>query len=141
MKSMTALIIVAATLFPLGTLCTAGEQVPATNLGNGAGFKGKKIQMKDKGEVAYLMFFKAGQDFEATTDGPKNTDVNLFVYDDAGKEVGKDVSPGPKCSVKVTPTKDGNYKFVITNAGGENTVIFKVEFLARSRESSLPRRL
>src|SRR6516165_3153215 len=69
---------------------------------------------------------------EASTVG-----VNLFVYDDAGKEVGKDVSPGPKCSVKVTPTKDGNYKFVITNAGGENTVIFKVEFLARSRESSL----
>jgi hypothetical protein len=78
---------------------------------------------------------------QATTDGPKNTDVNLFVYDDAGKEVGKDVSPGPKCSVKVTPAKDGNYKFVITNAGGENTVIFNVKFLARSHESSLPRRL
>ena len=141
MKSMTALIIVAATVFPLGTLCTAGEQVPATNLGNAAEFKGKTTEMKDKGEVAYVLSFKAGKDFEATTDGPKNTDVNLFVYDDAGKEVGKDVSPGPKCSVKVTPTKDGNYKFVITNAGGENTVIFKVEFLARSRESSLPRRL
>jgi hypothetical protein len=140
MKSMTALIIVAAAVFTLG-LRTAGEHVAATNLGNGAEFKGKTIQMKDKGEVAYLMFFKAGQDFEATTDGPKNTDVNLFVYDDAGNEVGKDVSPGPKCSVKVTPAKDGNYKFVITNAGGENTVIFNVKFLARSRESSLPRRL
>jgi len=56
----------------------------------------------------------------------KNTDVNLYVYDAAGKEVGKDDSPGPKSSVKVTPEKDGNYKFRITNSGGDNTVTFKI---------------
>ena len=98
MKSMTALIIVGAAVFALGTLCTAGEHVAATDLGNGAGFNGKKIQMKDKGEVAYILSFNAGKEFEATTDGTKNTDVNLYVYDAAGKEVGKDDSPGPKCS-------------------------------------------
>jgi hypothetical protein len=125
MKSMTALIIVAAAVFTLG-LRTAGEHVAATNLGNGAEFKGKTIEMKDKGEVAYLLSFTAGKEFEATTDGTKNTDVNLYVYDGAGKEVGKDDSPGPKCSVKVTPEKDGKYKFVIRNTGGENTVTFKV---------------
>jgi hypothetical protein len=127
MKSMTALIIVGAAVFALGTLCTAGEHVAATDLGNGAGFKGKKIQMKDRGEVAYILSFNAGKEFEATTDGTKNTDVNLYVYDAAGKEVGKDDSPGPKCSVKVTPEKDGKYKFVIKNAGGDNTVTFKVK--------------
>ena len=125
MKSMTALIIVAAAVLTLG-LRTAGEHVAATNLGNGTEFKGKTIQMKDKGEVAYLLSFTAGKEFEATTDGTKNTDVNLYVYDGAGKEVGKDDSPGPKCSVKVTPEKDGKYKFVIKNTGGENTVTFKV---------------
>ena len=125
MKSMTALIIVAAAVFTLG-LRTAGEHVAATNLGNGAEFKGKTIQMKDKGEVAYLLSFKAGKEFEATTDGTNNTDVNLYVYDKANKEVGKDDSPGPKCSVKITPEKDGRYKFVIKNTGGENTVTFKV---------------
>ena len=96
-------------------VCPAQEP---TDLGKGAEFKGKKIEMKDKGEVAYLLSFTAGKEFEATTDGTKNTDVNLYVYDEAGKEVGKDDSPGPKCSVKVTPAKDGKYKFVITNAGG-----------------------
>jgi|SRR6516162_4198808 hypothetical protein len=125
MKSMTALIIVAAAVFTLG-LRTAGEHVAVTNLGNGAEFKGKTIEMKDKGEVAYLLSFTAGKEFEATTDGTKNTDVNLYVYDGSGKEVGKDDSPGPKSSVKVTPEKDGKYKFVITNTGGENTVTFKV---------------
>jgi hypothetical protein len=86
----------------------------------GAEFKGKKIEMKDKGEVAYLLSFTAGKEFEATADGTKDTDVNLYVYDEAGKEVGKDDSPGPKCSVKVTPAKDAKYKFVITNAGGQH---------------------
>jgi hypothetical protein len=44
--------------------------------------------------------------------------VHLFVYDSSGAEVAMDDSTGPKCSVKVTPEKDGQYKFVIKNAGG-----------------------
>ena len=77
--------------------------------------------------VAYFLSFTAGKEFETTTDGTKNTDVHLYVYDEAAKEVGKDDSPGPKCSVKVTPAKDGKYKFVIKNAGGDNTVTFEVK--------------
>ena len=103
------------------------EHVKPTDLGKGAEFKVKKIEMKDKDEVAYLLSFTAGKEFEATTDGTKNTDVHLYVYDEAGKEAGKDDSPGPKCSVKVTPAKDGKYKFVIKNAGGDNTVTFEVK--------------
>jgi hypothetical protein len=68
----------------------------------------------------------AGNEFEATTDGAKNTEVHLYVYDETGQEVGKDDSAGPKCSVKVTPAKDGTYTFVIKNAGGDNTVSFEV---------------
>jgi len=83
--------------------------------------------LKDKGEVAYLLSLSAGKEFEATTDGLKNTDVHLFVYDSSGAEVAKDDSPGPKCSVKVTPEKNGQYKFVIKNAGGANTVTFNVK--------------
>ncbi len=127
MKSITRLVTVAVAAFTLATLCPAQENVKATNLGTGAQFKGKKIEMKDKGEVAYLLSFTVGKEFEATTDGTKNTDVHLYVYDAAGKEVGKDDSPGPKCSVKVTPPKDGKYKFVNKNAGGGNTVTFEVK--------------
>ena len=127
MISITRLVTTTAVMFALATLCFAKQQNKATHLGSGAQFKGKTIEMKDKGEVAYVLSFKAGKEFEATTDGAKNTDVNLYVYDAAGKEVGKDDSPGPKSSVKVTPEKDGNYKFRITNSGGDNTVTFKVE--------------
>jgi hypothetical protein len=117
MISITRLVTAAAAVFALATLCPAQEHVKPTDLGQGAEFKGKKIEMKDQGEVAYLLSFTAGKEFEATTDGTKNTDVHLYVYDEAGKEVGKDDSPGPKCSVKVMPA-DGKYKFVIKNAGG-----------------------
>jgi uncharacterized cupredoxin-like copper-binding protein len=118
---------VAAAVLAVATLCPAQENVKPTDLGKGAQFNGKKIEMKDGGEVAYLLSFKAGKEFEAITDGAKNTDVNLYVYDEAGKEVGKDDSPGPKSSVKVTPAEDGKYKFVIKNAGGDNTVTFEVK--------------
>jgi hypothetical protein len=124
MISITRLVAAGAAVFALATLCHAQEP---TDLGKGAGFKGKNIEMKDKGEVAYLLSFPAGKEFEATTDGTKNTDVHLYVYDAAGKEVGKDDSPGPKCSVKVTPARDEQYKFVIKNAGGDNTVTFAVK--------------
>jgi hypothetical protein len=124
MISITRLLTAAAAVFALATLCPAQEPI---DLGKGAEFKGKKIEMKDKGDVAYLLSLTAGKEFEATTDGTKNTDVHLYVYDEAGKEVGKDDSPGPKCSVKVTPAKDGKYKFVIKNAGGDNTVTFEVK--------------
>ena len=127
MRSMTRLMIAASVVFVLTALRPAHENVKATDLGEGAHFTGKKIEMKDKGKVAYILSFAAGKEFEATTDGTKNTDVNLYVYDATGKEVGKDDSPGPKCSVKVTPEKDGKYKFVITNAGGNNTVTFGVK--------------
>jgi len=125
-RLVTRLVTASVVVLALATTCSAQENAKATNLGSSAHFKGKTLQMKDKGEVAYLLSFKAGKEFEATTDAKKNTDVNLFVYDETGNQVGKDDSPGPKSSVKVTPDKDGNYKFVITNTGGENTVTFKV---------------
>src|ERR1019366_374160 len=126
MKLITRLVMAAAVMFGITILCPA-QDVKPTDLGKGAAFNGKTIEMKDKGEVDYLLSFTAGKEFEATTDGLKNTDVRLFVYDSSGEQVAKDDSPGPKCSVKVTPKNDGQYKFVIKNAGGANTVTFKVK--------------
>ena len=127
MKSIIRFVTaVMAVIFAVTILCPAQDVTPK-DLGKGAAFHGKKIQMKDNGEAAYLLSFTAGKEFEATTDGVKTTDVHLYVYDSTGTEVGKDDSPGPKCSVKFTPEKDGQYKFVIKNAGGTNTVTFHVK--------------
>ena len=127
MKRITRLVTaVVAVMLTVAVLCPA-QDIKAKDLGKGAAFNGKNIEMKDNGEVAYLLSFTAGKEFEATTDGLKTTDVHLFVYDSSGAEVAKDDSPGPKCSVKVTPEKDGQYKFVIKNTGGANKVTFNVK--------------
>jgi hypothetical protein len=117
----------AALLLVLGQAGGRADDVKPADEGKGSEFKGKKVEMKDKGEVALLLSFAAGKEFEATTDGTKETDVHLFVYDETGKQVGKDDSTGPKCSVKVTPPKDGKYRFVIKNSKGDNTVTFAVK--------------
>ena len=87
MKSITRLVMaVVAVMFAVATLCPA-QDVKPVDLGKGAAFHSKKIEMKDKGEVAYVLSFTAGKEFEATTDGLKNTDVHLFVFDSSGAEV------------------------------------------------------
>ena len=121
-------VTTAVFLFAVATLSPVrADEAKPSDEGKGASFKGKKIEMKDKAEVAMLLSFEAGEEFEATTKGERQTDVHLFVYDEAGKEVGKDDSTGPICSVKVTAAKAGKYKFVVKHFKGDNTVTFDVK--------------
>lgn len=126
---MVKTIVAAGVVFGLLAFAAIGaDDVKPTEEGKGAEFKAKKMEMKEQGEVAYLLSFDAGKEFDATTDGTKETDIYLYVYDEAGKEVGKDTTTGPKCSVKITPAKAGKYMFLIKNVkGGNNTVTFDVK--------------
>ena len=116
-------------LFALAVFCgvRAEEEVKPTDEGKGADFKGKTVEMKDKGAFAILLELPAGREVTATTKGTKETDVHLFVYDADKKEVGKDTSPGPKCEVKFTPKKAGKFKLLVRNSGGTNTVTLEVK--------------
>jgi hypothetical protein len=121
-------VSVLAALFALALLCTArADETKATDEGEAAQFKGKAVEMKDKGEFAVILACSAGKEVTATTKGEKETDVHLFVYDPNNKEVGKDVSPGPKCEVKFTPAEDGKFKLLVRNAGGANNVTLEVK--------------
>jgi hypothetical protein len=121
-------VSVLAALFALALLCTArADETKATDEGEAAQFKGKTVEMKDKGEFAVILACSAGKEVTVTTKGEKETDVHLFVYDPNNKEVGKDVSPGPKCEVKFTPAEDGKFKLLVRNAGGANNVTLEVK--------------
>jgi hypothetical protein len=90
--------------------------------------KSTVFEMKEKGEVAVLLPFAAGRPVSVTTNGEKQTDVHLFIHDADNTEVGKDTSPGPKCEVKFTPTKEGTFKLLVKNEGpGPNTVTLNVK--------------
>src|SRR5258708_27465784 len=96
MKSITRLVTaVVAVMFALATLCPA-QGIKPTDLGKGAAFNGKKIEIKDKGEVAYLLSFTAGEKVEATTDGPKKNPQHPFLFHSPRPESAKDEPPRPK---------------------------------------------
>src|SRR5258708_40227084 len=63
MKSITRLVTAVAVMFAVATLGPAQDGKP-TDLGKGAAFNGKKIEMKDKGEGAYLPSFTGGEGSE-----------------------------------------------------------------------------
>ena len=92
----------------------------------GSEFGKKTFEIKDKGEKVFHVSFEADKEVTVTTDGTKDTDVNLWVYE-GKKEVGKDTSPGPKCKITFTPKKEGNFRLVVKNKGGENKVTLEVK--------------
>src|ERR1022692_1942611 len=99
MKSITRLVTaVVAVMFAVATLCPA-QAVKPTDLGKGAAFNGKKIEMKDKGEVAFLLSFTGGKRFGAPPGRLKNSRGPLFGYRPPGREIPKDGPPGPKVLV------------------------------------------
>jgi hypothetical protein len=118
-----------ALVFTLATLGIAATDDPQPiDAGKAADFKGKTFELGAKGEAAILLSCTAGKTLIATTTGEKETDVHLFVYGPDKKEVGKDVSPGPKCEVKFTPATDGSFRLLVRNLGpGANKVTLKVE--------------
>jgi hypothetical protein len=109
---------------------TAERDETPTEGSKASGIKSTMFEIKEKGEVAVLLPFAAGTPVAVTTNGEKQTDVHLFIQDGDNREVGKDISPGPKCEVKFTPTNEGRFKLLIKNEGpGPNTVTLEVKAL------------
>src|SRR5258707_11442603 len=103
MKSITRLVIaVVALMFAVATLCPA-QDVKPTDLGKGAAFNGKKIEINDKGEVAYLLSFTAGEKVEGTPDRPEKNYRDLFLFHSPAAGGAKEDPPGPKGSGKGNP--------------------------------------
>jgi hypothetical protein len=105
----------------------AFDDKPA-DAGKASAFRSAVFELKQKGEVAALLPCVAGKEVTVTTNGDKETDVNLFIHDGEKNEVGKDKSPGPKCEVKFTPKSEGTYKLLVKNKGpGPNDVTLAVK--------------
>jgi hypothetical protein len=121
---------VLAAVFALAVLCTSrAEEVKATDEGKAEDFKGKTFDLKEKGKAAITLSFPADKEAVITVRSEKKSDVNLFVYSAAKKEVAKDDSPGPSCDIKFTPQEAGKYTLEIVNLGpGENKSTLKVTY-------------
>jgi hypothetical protein len=119
---------VLAGLFALVVLAgtRAGED-KVIDGGKAKDFKGKTFDLKAKGKARISLTFPAKGTFLLTIKSKKESDINLFVYDEDNKEVAKDDSPGPSCEIKFMPTKAGKYILEIVNKGpGDNSSTLKV---------------
>jgi hypothetical protein len=95
-------------------------------------FKGKKLALKEKGEASFTLSVPAGKEVTVTVASEKKSDVNLFVYDAAKKEIAKDVSPGPDCKITFTPKEAGKITVLVRNLGpGENSSTVKASVAAK----------
>jgi hypothetical protein len=114
-----------ATLFLLAVLCSSrAEEEKDKEAIKVKDFpaKGKAFALKEKGKASIVVHFPGKGTFVLAIKSEKESDVNLFVYDEDKKEVDKDDSPGPSCEIKFKPKKAGNYTIEIVNKGpGDNS--------------------
>jgi hypothetical protein len=105
---------------------TGGGKAAISDEGKLEEFKGKKLDLKEKGMAGFTLALEAGKKVSISVSSEKKSDINLFVYDAAKKEVAKDDSPGPDCQLTFTPKEAGKFMVVVRNLGpGANTSTVK----------------
>jgi len=128
MRATWWMAFVLPALFALVLLGGARAEEKAKDEGKAEDFKGKAFDLKEKGKASVTLTFPAGKKAKVTIKSDKQSDVNLYVYDAAKKEVAKDDSPGPDCELTFTPKEAGKYTLTIVNKGpGANHSTLKVE--------------
>lgn len=68
-------------------------------------------------EVTYSEIFKGGDPAAVAVSGDGDTDLDLFVYDEAGELVASDTDLSDQCIVAWVPAKTQRYRIVIRNLG------------------------
>jgi hypothetical protein len=69
------------------------------------------------GEVSYTEAFKGGDPAAVAVSGDGDTDLDLFIYDEADELVVSDTDLSDQCIVAWVPTKTQRYRIVIKNLG------------------------
>lgn len=65
----------------------------------------------------HSIYLRSGQYTTVRINGDDDTDLDLFVYDPSGNEVGRDISTDDNESVSLTARRTGNYRIEVRNLG------------------------
>jgi hypothetical protein len=91
----------------LAVMLACGGAVPTQNP--------ETFNVKSGKEVTRYITFNQGVNAEIWVSSEKDSDVDLFVFDDTGKEVAKDDGLSKDCHVSFTPERTQMYKVSIQN--------------------------
>jgi hypothetical protein len=95
-------------------LC-AGTMVVLAACAGGGARNPETFDVKSGREVVRYVLFEEGRRAELWVSSEKDSDVDLFVYDDGDAEVAKDVGAGRDCHVAFTADRTQIYKVVVRN--------------------------
>jgi hypothetical protein len=71
--------------------------------------------LRPMGKRFHLIQLKAGQPVEITVTSEQNTDVDLYVFDNARRQVAADITIGPNSRVNFVPARTGLYRVELHN--------------------------
>jgi hypothetical protein len=67
--------------------------------------------------IVYTEFFRAGELATVQVRGDGGTDLDLYVYDEFGNEIAKDIGPTDKCYASWRPRWTGKFTIKVVNRG------------------------
>lgn len=66
----------------------------------------------------YSVYFNAGEIAQVFVKGDGDTDLDLYVYDENGNLIGKDIDSSDTCLVRFCPKWAGKFTIYVVNHGG-----------------------
>ncbi len=99
-----------------GVLLALIDEVGTTR-GAVGGSRYSSTYVKAKGTDTYYISFRAGQTAVVTVIGDGDTDLDLYVYDENGNLIDKDVDYSDDCVVSFVPKWTGVFTIKIMNRG------------------------
>src|SRR5262249_31210115 len=98
-----------------------GLFISLTDVNGGTGEpKRWKRKVPKNSDVIYKIKYFANQDAEFAVIGEGNTDVDIFVLDEAGKEVTKDIALTDLALVRWRPSKTQVFTIIVRNLHNED---------------------
>lgn len=92
--------------------------VPTTEAGRNPGPGAAVSRVPANGTTTYHATFRAGEAAVVSIRGDGDTDVDVFVYDDAGNLITSGVGLTDVETVSWTPRWTGTFRIVLRNLGG-----------------------
>ena len=93
------------------------NEAPANRQSSDNSVAGTVETVKAKDSDYYRFYCTRGVEITVLVIGDGDTDLDLYVYDENGNQVTKDIEFGDNCVVSWTPKRSGYYKVKVKNLG------------------------
>ena len=113
MKKLFTIIAMASAIFTANTAFASTAETEAQGSDNASTTERVSAHSTDEYEV----YFKAGREVCVIVVGDTDTDLDLYVYDENGNLIDKDIDESDLCVCSWTPKWSGEFTIQVKNLG------------------------